>query len=261
LYGRGQQQVRFGPPTTPDVIKGVIAANVFVYLLQQYAGASGWLVIQPAAFWENGEVWRAFTYMWAHGGLMHLGLNMFVLWMFGADVANHWGPQRFLVYYLVSGTGAGVIIASWPAFAHAMDPTAVSYVMPTLGASGAVYAVLLASSLLWPNRTVMLLFPPIPLRAIYLIPLLFFMEILGSDPRVSHVGHLGGVAVGWLMLWRWGIARWLTIAQIKVRIRRFKMRRRLRSVQVEDLQARRARNERARQRRREERDRDGGWMH
>ncbi len=260
MYGRGQQQVRFGPPVTPDVIKWLIGANVFVYFLQQYAGASGWLVQHPELFWEHGQIWRAFTYMWAHGGLMHLGFNMLALWMFGTDVALYWGVRRFLTYYLISGVGAGFIIAAWPAFALAMDPTTASYGIPTLGASGAVYAVLLASSLMWPNRTVMLLFPPIPLRAIYLIPLLFFMEFISANPNVSHVGHLGGVFVGWILLWRWGVTRPLSLDQAKVRFRRWKMRRQLRAVQVDEVNERRERNERARERRRQERDEDGGWM-
>ena len=256
--------MRFGPPVTPDVIKGLIVANVAIYLLQQYAaGFTDALVVQPARVWEGGEIWRVFTYMWAHdpSSIWHVALNMLMLWMFGSEVAAHWGTKRFLTYYMTAGIGAGVIIATYPAFLYAMDPGTGSYSSFTLGASGAVYGVLLAHSLMWPDRTLMLLFPPIPLKAIYLIPLLFFMAILAPDPRISHAGHLGGVLVGWLVLWRWGITRPIKFGQLQVRFRRWKMRRNLHAVHDEERQRRSDENDRARERRRKERDRDGGWMH
>jgi membrane associated rhomboid family serine protease len=253
--------MRIGPPVTPDVIKGLLIGNVAIYLLQMYAGITDDLVVRPIDVWENQKVWQTFTYMWAHGGLWHLGGNMLMLWMFGSEVAAHWGTKRFLSFYMASGIGAGVIIATYPAFFYAMDPTSASYFTATLGASGAVYAVLLAHSLMWPDKTLMLIFPPIPLKALYLIPLLFLMELLSQRTGVSHVGHLGGVAVGWFLLWRMGITRAISLDQLKLRYRRYKMRRNLRIVQEEELKDRRERNDAARERRRQERDRDGGWMH
>ena len=253
--------MRIGPAVFPDVIKGLMIANVAVFLLQQYGGVTESLVVRPVSVWENGAVWQTFTYMWAHGGIWHLGMNMLMLWMFGSEVAQHWGTRRFLSYYLTAGVGAGFIVASYPAFFHAMDPSSASYYMATLGASGAVYGVLLAHSLMWPDRTLHLIFPPIPLKAIYLIPLLFFMEILAPRAGVSHIGHLGGVIVGWIVLWRWGITRVVSLDQLKVRYRRWKMRRNLRAVRDDDGRERRERDDRARERRRQERNRDGGWMH
>jgi membrane associated rhomboid family serine protease len=166
LYGRGPQ-VGFGPPVFPDVIKAIIIANCAVYLLQILG--PGWitpyLALTPAAVWELGAVWQIPTYMWLHspGSVMHLLFNMFALWMFGSQVASTWGTQKFLRFYLICGVGAGVIIAAWPALLVLIGIGSDSYSMPTLGASGAVYGVLLAFSLLWPDRTIMLLFPPIPL--------------------------------------------------------------------------------------------------
>ena len=161
--------MRIGPPVTPDVIKGLMLINLAVFLLQLYAGIGNDLVVRPIDVWEHQKVWQTFTYMWAHGGIWHLGGNMLMLWMFGSEVAAHWGTKRFLSFYLASGIGAGVIIVTYPAFFYAMDPTSTSYITATLGASGAVYAVLLAHSLMWPDRTIMLIFPPIPLKALYLI--------------------------------------------------------------------------------------------
>lgn len=251
--------MRIGPAFTPDVIKWLIGINVVVHLLAGRVDMSPFALF-PVAVWESGHLWQIFSYMWLHGGMMHLLFNMLGLWMFGSEVAAHWGTKRFLTYYLLCGVGAGFFIATVPAFFHAMDPASPSYLYPTIGASGAVYGVLLAHSLLWPNRTIMLLFPPIPLKAIYMIPFFFLMDMLNYNAQISHTGHLGGVIVGWIILQRWGIAGIPTLEQLKVRHRRWKMRRNLRAVQTEELQARRERNDAARERRREQKNRDGSWL-
>ena len=251
--------MRIGPTHTPDVIKWLIGANVVVHLLASSVNMAPFALF-PVAVWESGHLWQIFTYMWLHGGMMHLVFNMLGLWMFGSEVAAHWGMKRFLTYYLICGIGAGFVIAIVPAFLHAMDPGSPSYHYPTIGASGAVYGVLLAHSLLWPSRTIMLLFPPIPLKAIYLIPLLFLMDMLNYNAQISHTGHLGGVVIGWILLWRWGITGVPTLGRAKMRYRRWKMRRNLRSVQNEDLQSRRQRDDDARERRRRQKNSDGNWM-
>ena len=179
--------MRFGPAFTPDVIKWLIGVNVVVHLLAGSVNLAPFALF-PVAVWESGHVWQMFTYMWLHGGLLHLAGNMFGLWMFGAEVASHWGTKRFLAYYLACGVGAGLLIAIVPAFVYAMDPASPSYHFPTIGASGAVYGVLLAHSLLWPSRTIMLIFPPIPLKAIYLIPFLFLMDMLNYNAQISTRG-------------------------------------------------------------------------
>ncbi len=233
MYGQGRGAgLRFGPPHTPDVIRGLLIANAAVFLLQYLlwnGGALRALMVTPTLFWEHGYLWQPFTYMWLHGGAWHLIFNMLALWMFGADVALHFGRRRFLWFYLLCGTGAGVLIALWPAIASPMDPTLhASYAVPTLGASGAVYGVLLAHSLLWPERRIMLLFPPIPLKALYLIPLLFLLQL--GQPGISHVGHFGGLLIGWIVLRRWGVSGGLSFARLRHRWRRYRMRRNLRAV-------------------------------
>jgi membrane associated rhomboid family serine protease len=243
LYGRGHRQyeVRFGPPHTPDIIKTLLLVNVGVFLLQilllrtSLGGAfheAFWL--RPEAFWTSGALWQPFTYMWLHspGSLTHVGFNMLGLWMFGSPLAEAWGPQRFLRFYLTCGVGAGLLIATLPALpvllGLGMPPT---YALPTLGASGAIYGVLLAYSLTWPDRTLMLLFPPIPIKALYFIPFLFLVEFLFGPPNLSHVGHLGGVLVGWVLFRRQSRLPLLPSKnQILLRWRRYKMRRQLREV-------------------------------
>ena len=230
MYGRGGAQMRFGPGFTPDVIKWLIGLNVAVYLVQMFGSpaftAALWM---DDGFW-HGELWRAATYMWLHGGGLHLVFNMLGLWMFGSEVAALWGPRRFLQYYLATGIGAGVVIALWQG---ALQLLTGSIGGATLGASGALYGVLLASSLLWPNRTVLLLFPPVPLRAIYMIPTFLLLDLIFMSRQVSVIGHLGGALVGLALLAGSGDAG-ITISQLQYKLRRWRMRRKLRALDGQD---------------------------
>ena len=241
MYGRGPQ-VGFGPPIFPDVVKAIIVANCVVYLIQ--ALGPGWftgaLALTPRAVWEHGALWQIATYMWLHApeSPLHLLFNMFGLWMFGSQVAGAWGTRRFLRFYLTCGVGAGLVIAGWPALLELLGFDTSSYRLPTLGASGAVYGVLLAFSLLWPDRTIMLLFPPIPLKAIWFIPFLFFMEVISGPRNVSHVGHLGGVVVGFVALRMMGHGGRVGLGQLRWRLKRWRMRRQLRAVRMEELRER-----------------------
>lgn len=238
MYGRGYSGggMGFGPPVTPPVIKQLIIANVAVFFAQMLQPQLlSVMTASPSDFWQRGFVWQPFTYMWLHGGLGHILANMFGLWMFGSQVALVWGPQRFLRFYLLCGVGAGLLIVSYPWIPVLLGASSTATLhYPTLGASGAIFGVLLAYSLTWPDRTIMLIFPPVAFRAIWLIPLLFFMEIYFGPPNVSHVGHLGGVLIGWLLLRGQGDTRGLlSLDQIRWRFKRWQMRKRLRSVQKE----------------------------
>ena len=244
MYGRGYQGsgMQFGPSITPPIVKNLMIANAVTFVLQSlYPGLMEFGSVRPFLVWEAGYVWQPFSYMWLHGGLGHVAMNMFVLWMFGSQLAMAWGPRRFLRYYLLCGIGAGLLIASIPYLLVGMGAaSAQTLVIPTVGASGAIYGVLLAYSLTWPERTIMLVLPPVAFRAIWLIPALFLMTVLFGGGNVSHVGHLGGVVVGWLYMRRRGeTQRLLTLEQLKYRWRRYRMRRKLRAVQDEEREARR----------------------
>ena len=169
-------------------------------------------------------------------------MNMLSLWMFGSQLALAWGEERFLRYYLVCGTGAGFMIASLPFLLGMLGiPSSIADITGvTLGASGAVMGVLLAYSFTWPDRTIMLLFPPIPIKAIYLIPLLFLMEWMSSGRgNVSHTGHLAGVLVGWIYLLNEGRTPGApTIQSLQHRWRRYRMRQKIRAVHREDREDR-----------------------
>jgi len=243
LHGRGYQTVRFGPPVTPSIIKYLLIANLAVFVAQTLFPTL-WVLgaATPYLFWQQGFLWQPFTYMWLHapvngGGFMHIGFNMLALWMFGSPIALLWGEKKFLRFYLLCGLGAGFIIVAWPALLALFGAAPSAYQIPTVGASGAVFGVLLAYSLTWPDRTIMLLFPPIPIKAIYFIP---FILVLGwlSGGNISHTGHLGGVLAGWLLLRRMGTTGGLTFKSLQYRWRRYKMRRNLRSVRMEELRSR-----------------------
>ena len=250
MYGRGHQRpgMSFGPPVTPPVVKNLLIGIVAVYVLQvltqdAYTGA---FAVQPARVWQEGWIWQPFTYMWFHGGLMHAALNGFVLWMFGSQMAMAWGAQRFLRYYLLCGIGAGFIISLWPYVPYGLGMTSERSLLTfTLGASGAVYGVMLAYSLTWPDRTIMMIFPPVSFRAIWLIPIVFGMTILMyPSGNISHIGHLGGVIVGWIYLRRRGNTGPLfSLNQLKYRWRRYRMRRQLRAVRNEEFAQRKRRND------------------
>lgn len=232
--------MRIGPAHTPQVIKTLLIVNAVVYL-GQLAGMvpSGLLGASAAGFWYGHFIWQPFTYMFLHsaGSPMHILFNMFFLWMFGSDLVQVWGEKRFLRFYLICGFGAGLLIVTFPMLLLFLG-VGVNLSIPTIGASGAIYGVLTAVGLLWPDRTIMLMFPPIPFRAIWLVPILFVTTLLfDSGNTVSHIGHLGGVLVAIGLLVGSGESKGgggLNLESLKFKWRRFKMRRRLRAVQVEE---------------------------
>ena len=161
-------------------------------LLNLGALNAGWVI--------RGAIWQPFTYLFLHGGIWHILMNMLMLWMFGSDLERDWGRRRFLNYYFVCGVGAGICVV-------AADLLKGSPYLPTIGASGAIFGVLLAFGLLCPNRTVLFMF-------IFPIPACVFVAILGGwnlldaiaasrsgmSSGVSYVAHLSGLAIGYIYL-------------------------------------------------------------
>ena len=238
----------FGPPFTPPIVKQLLITLAAVFLAQNLiAPINTFFAVRPFDVWQRGFLWEPFTYMWLHGGLLHVGVNCLMLWMFGAPLAMAWGPKRFVRFYLVCGVGAGVLISIVPYVVYALGASAGSIMTPTLGASGAIYGVVLAYSLTWPERTIMMFPFPIAFRAIWLIPTMFFLSVV-LDPggNVSHVGHLSGAAVGWLYLRSTGDAGTpqISLAAIKHRWRRWRMRQKLKAVQYEEWESKRRERDR-----------------
>ena len=150
------------------------------------------------------RIWQPFTYIFLHGGLGHLLINMLILWMFGRDLELVWRKQRFLNYFFLCGVGAGlieVIVKVIPMF-WGVRPSDT----PTIGASGAIFGILIANAILFPDRRVWLF--PLPV-AIPMRPYVaamgaieFFMTLGAGGDKVAHLCHLGGMLVGWLYLRR-----------------------------------------------------------
>ena len=200
----------------PPFTRNLLWANVIVFLLQQ--------VLEPTAFfdlalWPWGEAsdfipgvgqvtvgfmpWQLVTYAFLHGDFMHLFFNMFGLLMFGSQVERVWGQQRMALFYFVCIIGAGLcqlLVATL-----SVENGGGFY--RTVGASGGVYGVLLAYGLLFPNNRVMLLFPPIPMKARTLVLIFGAMELFfgvtGTVQGVAHFAHLGGMAFGFLLIQYW----------------------------------------------------------
>lgn len=168
------------------------------------------------------NVLQLFTYMFLHGSLTHLFFNMFSLWMFGGLIERTLGQRRFLVYYLVCGVGAGLCQELWQTAQYFIEDLA-SYEMvntgtqlipmgtylnywTTIGASGACYGVLLAFGMLYPNERIMLLIPPIPMKAKYFVAGYAVIELVSayaSNDNIAHFAHLGGMLFGWALFVWW----------------------------------------------------------
>lgn len=139
--------------------------------------------------------WQLVTYMFLHGGFWHLLLNMFALWMFGVELENTWGPKRFITYYFICGIGAGLC--------NLLIAPLFTSVGPTVGASGAIYGILVAFGYLFPNRSIFI-YGLIPVKAKYLVIIYMLIELLsvagGSNTGIAHAAHLGGGVVGLIYL-------------------------------------------------------------
>ena len=148
------------------------------------------------------EIWQVLTYGFLHGGFLHLFVNMFALWMFGTALESFWGSRPFLIFYLVCLVGAGLI--QLVVATMAVDSGSI---YPTVGASGAVFGILLGFAMMFPEQRLMLIFPPIPIKAKYFVILYGAFElyagVTGSMSGVAHFAHLGGMAFGWLMIMYW----------------------------------------------------------
>ncbi|MEE4330680.1 MAG: rhomboid family intramembrane serine protease [Wenzhouxiangella sp.] len=144
--------------------------------------------------------WQLVSYGFLHGGIGHLFFNMFALYMFGMPIESAWGTRRFLVFYFVCMIGAGLVQLSVAALS--------GEIYPTIGASGAVFGLLLAFGMMYPNSTIMLLIPPIPLKAKWFVIgyglLTLFFGMTGTMSGVAHFAHLGGMLFGFGLILYWG---------------------------------------------------------
>ncbi|MEX2602120.1 MAG: rhomboid family intramembrane serine protease [Balneolaceae bacterium] len=185
----------------PPAVKHLVIINLLVFLALMTPGI-GNILFRFGALWPIGggyfEPWQLVTYMFLHADLWHVFFNLFALWIFGQAIEQFWGTRRFTTYYFLTGIGAA-LIHMW------IDGGGA----PTIGASGAVFGILLAFGMMFPDRYIMLLIPPMPIKAKYFVAIFggieLFFGITGTRSGIAHFAHLGGMVVGFALIKYWGI--------------------------------------------------------
>lgn len=216
----------------PVVVKNLLIINGLFFLASVFVSPNG----QPLAamlglFYIDSpffEPYQIITHMFMHGGFTHIFFNMFALWMFGSQLEQIWGPKRFLTYYMLTGLGAAALHMGVMAmqvqgiagmmtgnvqvvengFHVAFSGLESIYSTPTVGASGAIFGLLLAFGMLFPNTELMLIFLPIPIKAKYFVILyglaeLFFGIAQIEGDNIAHFAHLGGMLFGFILIKLW----------------------------------------------------------
>lgn len=205
----------------PTAVKNIIIINVLVMIMT--ALNENFMYEKLALFYPTSPFfhwWQPLTHMFMHGGFWHLLFNMYTLWIFGSVLERVWGAKKFLVFYFVTGLGAALIhtgvewiqMQTWLTEAaqgsyaaqtsiHALKMT------PTVGASGAIYGVLMGYAMLYPDSVLTLIFPPISMKAKWFV-LIFaaielFTGVTGTGGGIAHFAHLGGLIFGFILIWYW----------------------------------------------------------
>lgn len=198
----------------PTVTKNLVAINILMFiatLVNENFMVANFAMFYPAS--PFFKPWQILTHMFMHGGFWHIFFNMYSLLMFGSILERSLGPKKYLIFYFVTGLGAVALHTGveWlQARVFIANGIAQAYqqllVTPTLGASGAIYGVLIGFAMLYPQARLILIFPPIPVKAKWLVIIFaateLFFGINGIQEGVAHFAHLGGMLFGWLLI-RW----------------------------------------------------------
>ena len=229
-------------------VKQLLIINVIFYFGSSFSLNTEFIYsLFSLHFPENPEFkfWQLLTHMFMHGNLMHLAFNMLALWMFGSTLVSIWGKNKFLIFYFSCGIGAALLqnyanYVNIDSFVSALSDANVSqdqitsilksatyptyildfvseskmlsayndYNTPMIGASGAIYGIVVAFSFMFPNTKLMLLFPPIPIKAKFFVPGLILIDLFfgltsASIGSIAHFAHIGGAITGFLMMWYW----------------------------------------------------------
>ncbi len=194
-----------------DVVKRLLIINIIVFFGAAFILPPEFTNTWLAVYYPSSEYFQpvqVITYMFMHGSLTHLFFNMFGLYMFGPPVEYSWGPKRFLFYYLFTGLGALVLdfAVKYVQINHMGYSPEIADI-PMVGASGAIFGLLAAFGLLYPNNIIQLLFPPIPMKAKYFVLLYagleLYLGISGRQAGVAHFAHIGGALFGFLLIIYW----------------------------------------------------------
>ncbi|MFQ6027285.1 MAG: rhomboid family intramembrane serine protease [Dehalococcoidia bacterium] len=190
----------FGGGSMTPAVKGLLIANVAVFLLQALQDDNFTYIfgLVPYLVWQKLYIWQLFTYQFLHSeyGIFHILFNMLALWMFGCDLERRWGTQFFLKYYFVSVVGGGILNT---VFMPTQD-------VPSIGASAGVYGILLAYALIYPER-IIYFFGLFPLKMKHFVLIIgvisLYSSITATQSGIAHLAHLGGMGFGYIYL-RWG---------------------------------------------------------
>jgi membrane associated rhomboid family serine protease len=190
------QQPKLQQVTPLPISIGIIIVCVIVFLLNNI---SAQLALWPL-YSNYFQPWQLISYGFLHGSFNHLFFNMFALWMFGLPIEKAWGSRKFSQYYFICILGAGLV--------QLLVQYLSGDIYPTIGASGAVFGLLLAYGVTWPNAKLFLIFFPVPIKAKWFVLIYGVVELIfgvtGAMPQIAHYAHLGGLFFGAGLLWRWG---------------------------------------------------------
>jgi membrane associated rhomboid family serine protease len=228
-YYRGQQDrsssYYYGfAQRIPRAIKWLLIINAFIFAVQRIVPSIlGPLTFEfvfglvPSLFLNKLWLWQPVTYMFLHGSLPHILMNMFSLWMFGSAIERSWGTGKFLKYYFITGVGAGLLTIAFTPFS----------IVPTIGASGAIYGILLAFGLTFPERPIYLYFI-FPVKAkhfvLFFAVLEFYFAWQNTGDGIAHLAHFGGMLLGYLYMKRaWRLRDFLADLRWKLKRRKFKV--------------------------------------
>lgn len=217
-YGNGRGGFLSSIPT---VTKNIIIINILIMIMT--ALNEEFMIEKFALFYPTSpffKPWQILTHMFMHGGFWHLFFNMYTLFVFGSVLERVWGPKKFLIFYFVTGLGAaalhtGVQFIQAQVYMnqiaegslHAQAALHALKMTPTVGASGAIYGLLLGYGMLYPDSRLTLIFPPITLKAKWFVIIFAAIELVtgvtGMGGGIAHFAHLGGMLFGWLMILYW----------------------------------------------------------
>ena len=205
----------------PTATKNIIIINILVMIMTSLN--EGWMYEKFALFYPTSPFfhwWQPVTHMFMHGGVWHLFFNMYTLYFFGRVLEERWGAKKFLIFYFVTGLGAALVHTGveWLQMNHWMNQVAEGsmaaqsriYALkmtPTVGASGAIYGVLMGFAMLYPDAILSLIFPPISMKAKWFVLIFAAIELLtgvtGTGGGIAHFAHLGGLIFGYLLIMYW----------------------------------------------------------
>jgi membrane associated rhomboid family serine protease len=198
-------------------VKYLLIICVGVFLLQRLVSPiiDFLFGLVPVLLWKKYFVWQLGTYIFLHGSFFHLLFNLFALWMFGCEIERQWGTRSFLKYFIVTGIGAGICYA-------VVSP---GQRIPVVGASGAIYAILLAYGMIFPNRMIYVWFL-FPIRAKYFVMIFgaieLYASITGAGGGIAHVAHLGGMLFGYIYMNYVRIIKWVYMVYLEGKLRKSK---------------------------------------